>query len=181
VATTTIVGADLGSVTLNPGLFEQRRALNRAYLDVLTDDNLLQNHRLEAGIESSFRWHLQPGSTDSPLQGLDRHWGWETPGGSQMRGHFLGHWLSAAAREAATTGDQVLRSRVRNVVAELERCQDANGGEWVFGVPSVFLDRLAAGEEVWAPQYNLHKTLMGLVDVARGSSAPTVPGTPRHR
>jgi DUF1680 family protein len=164
---TTIVGADLGSVTLDPGLFEQRRALNRTYLDALTDENLLQNHRLEAGVESSFRWHLQPGSTGSPLRGLDRHWGWETPGGSQMRGHFLGHWLSAAAREAAATGDQVLRGRVLGVVAELERCQDANGGEWVFGVPSVFLDRLAAGEEVWAPQYNLHKTLMGLVDVAR--------------
>ncbi|WP_369070603.1 beta-L-arabinofuranosidase domain-containing protein [Kineococcus terrestris] len=159
--------AELGSVTLDPGLFEQRRALNHAYLDSLTDENLLQNHRLEAGIASSFHWHLRPGAGDPSERGLDRHWGWETPGGSQMRGHFLGHWLSAAAREAAATGDAVLRARAHRVVAELERCQEANGGEWVFGVPPVFLDRVAAGREVWAPQYNLHKTLMGLVDAAR--------------
>lgn len=156
----------LGSVALDAGLFERRRALNRAYLDSLTDEDLLQNHHLEAGLSSSFGWHLQPSSPDPRLRGADRHWGWESPA-SQMRGHFLGHWLSAAAREAAATGDGVLRARVHRVVAELERCQRENGGEWVFGIPSVFLDRIAAGKEVWAPQYNLHKTLMGLVDAAR--------------
>ena len=36
--------------------------------------------------------------------GDDRHWGWESPT-CQVRGQFLGHWLSAAARIVATTGD----------------------------------------------------------------------------
>lgn len=34
----------------------------------------------------------------------DFHWGWESPG-NQLRGHFLGHWLSAAAYMYAETGD----------------------------------------------------------------------------
>jgi DUF1680 family protein len=154
-----------GAVRLTAGTFDRRRRVNRAYLASLRDENLLQNHHLEAGIGDR-SWHLQVSSSDPQQRGEDRHWGWETPG-AQLRGHFLGHWLSAAAREAAATGDGLLRARVDDVVAGLERCQRENGGEWVFGVPPVFLDRLAAGKPVWAPQYSIHKTLMGLLDAAR--------------
>lgn len=153
------------AVRLTPGTFDRRRRRNREYLVSLRDDNLLQNHYLEAGIGDRL-WHLQPSSDDPAARGEDRHWGWETPGG-QLRGHFLGHWLSAAAREAAATGDGELRARVDEVTAGLERCQEANGGEWVFAIPPAYLDRIAAGRTVWAPQYAIHKTLMGLVDAAR--------------
>lgn len=167
---TALTSAPLGSVELTAGLFDRRRALNRAYLASLQDDNLLQNHYLQAGLPNG-DWQLQPSSPDPRRRGLDRHWGWESPAG-QLRGHFLGHWLSAAAREAASTGDAILRARVERVVTELDRCQRANGGEWVFGIPPSYLDMLVDGREIWAPQYNLHKTLMGLVDVARDLDIP---------
>jgi DUF1680 family protein len=150
----------LDAVAMLPGVFETRRLLNKRYLLSLTVDNLLQNHRLEAGIGRSgiLRGDLPRGD--------DRHWGWETPG-SPMRGHFVGHWLSAAAREVAVTHDAELRARLDAVVLGLEQCQAENGDGWVFGISPRLLDRLAADKTVWAPQYVAHKTLMGLVDVVR--------------
>ena len=75
----------LSQVKLLPGLFQQRADLNRRYMLSLKSGNLLQNFTLEAGL-----W----GPRDDP--GDDIHWGWESPT-CQLRGHFLGHWLSAAA------------------------------------------------------------------------------------
>lgn len=151
-----------GRVALEPGVFERRRRLNRQYLASLSPTALLQNHLIEAGLGPT--WHLQPGAGTAAGRGDDRHWGWETPGGL-LRGHFLGHWMSAAAREVAVTGDRELRAALDAVLDGLARCQEENGGEWVFATPMRYLDRLAAGREVWAPQYAIHKTLMGLVDV----------------
>ncbi len=101
--------------------------------------------------------HGEPGAGD------DRHWGWESPT-CQIRGHFLGHWLSAMSRIFANTGDLEAKLRVDKVVAELGRCQQQNGGEWVASIPVKYLDWLAQGLPVWAPQYVAHKTMMGLFD-----------------
>ncbi|SMH42748.1 hypothetical protein SAMN06295885_2046 [Rathayibacter oskolensis] len=150
---------------LEGGVFDRRRRLNRAYLVSLQDAALLQNFLLEAGIGDQ-SWHLTPSKDTPESRGLDRHWGWETPG-AQLRGHFLGHWLSAAAREAAVTGDRLLLARVDSVLDGLEECQVANGDGWIWAIPPTFLRRLAEGRPIWAPQYAMHKTLMGLVDVHR--------------
>jgi DUF1680 family protein len=150
---------------LEAGVFDHRRRLNRDYLLSLSDEALLQNFFLEAGIGDQ-SWHLQPSRDSAASRGLERHWGWETPG-ALLRGHFLGHWLSAAAREVAVTGDRLLRARIDSVLDGLERCQHENGGGWIWAIPPAFLRRLADGRPVWAPQYAMHKTLMGLVDVHR--------------
>lgn len=156
-------------VQLGPGLFQQRFALNRAYLLSLKVENLLQNHCLEAG-RGTFH-QLRNRLHGAPDAGDDRHWGWESPT-CQVRGQFLGHWLSAAVRTVAATGDPVLKARVEEVVAELARCQEKNGGEWVFSIPEKYLHWTAAGQPTWAPHYVVHKTLMGLLDAHRyGGSA----------
>ena len=154
-------------VSLSPGTYRKRRDLNSAYLTSLTDENLLQNHYIEAGIGEY--GHLRTtfgGAGGKDDDGADRHWGWETPGG-QLRGHFLGHWMSAIAREVASTENAGLRYRLDTVVSELARCQEENGGEWVFSIPTKYLDRLATGRQIWAPQYTIHKTFMGLLDAYR--------------
>ncbi len=142
----------LRSLTLRPGMLADRAALNRQYMLRLKNENLLQNFYLEAGL-----WTLaeKPG---------DIHWGWESPT-CQLRGHFLGHWLSAAARMVAATGDAEMKAKADRIVSELGRCQQANGGEWAGSIPEKYLDFAARGQEVWAPQYTLHKTLMGLWDM----------------
>lgn len=153
------------AIRLTAGTFDRRRRRNRDYLLSLSERNLVQNHLIEAGIGDQ-AWHLHPSGASVADRGLDRHWGWETPG-SLLRGHFLGHWMSAAAREAAATGDAMLRAKLDGVLDLLARCQEENGGEWVFATPPSFLRRLAEGRDVWAPQYAIHKTFMGLVDVYR--------------
>jgi DUF1680 family protein len=141
-----------GTVKLLPSLFRQRYELNREYMLALKTENLLQNFYLEAGLWS-------PRSRSS-----DIHWGWEAPT-CQLRGHFLGHWLSAAAYTAANTGDQEVKGKADYIVNELARCQRENGGEWAGSIPEKYLDWAARGKPVWAPHYTLHKTLMGLWDM----------------
>ncbi len=143
-----------GRVRLLPSMFRQRFLLNRAYLMSLSSENLLQNFYMEAGL-----W--------SPSQKpAGCHWGWESPT-SQVRGHFLGHWLSAAAAIYAEEGDLELKAKADHIVGELARCQQENGGEWVGSVPEKYLQWLVRGKAVWAPQYVLHKTMMGLLGMYR--------------
>lgn len=139
-----------GKVTLLPGLFKDRRELTKAYLTRLSTRNLLQNHMLEAGIR-----------IDDPSEKL--HQGWESPH-CQLRGHFAGHWLSAAANFAAIDNDSLLRSRTEEMVDMLAHCQALNGGQWVGSIPVKYFDILERGQSIWSPQYTIHKTLMGLYD-----------------
>jgi DUF1680 family protein len=142
-----------GSVRLLPGLFFNRYQLNRKYVISLKTENLLQNYYMEAGL-----WGPRTRSGD------EIHWGWESPT-CQLRGHFLGHWLSAAAFMHANNGDQEVKGQADFIISELARCQQENGGEWVGSIPAKYLDWVASGKQVWAPQYTLHKTLMGLWDM----------------
>ncbi|HEY3342676.1 MAG TPA: beta-L-arabinofuranosidase domain-containing protein, partial [Anaerolineae bacterium] len=144
-------------VGLLPSMFQQRYALNRKYMMSLASENLLQNFYMEAGLWSP------------PQKPVDCHWGWESPT-SQVRGHFLGHWLSGAASIYAETRDMEIKAKADHIVAELARCQQENGGEWVGSIPEKYLEWLARGKQVWAPQYMLHKTMMGLLEMYRQAS-----------
>ena len=151
-----------GAVHLEPGLFHKRFEVNLAYLKSLKTGNLLQNHFFEAGIDI-FR-DKTPEPQDDP------HWGWETPT-CLVRGHFLGHWLSAASRVYASTRDTELKVKLDRVVTELGTCQERNGGEWVFSIPEKYMDWTASGVRVAVPHYVVHKTLMGLFDAYRYASS----------
>ena len=48
---------------------------------------------------------------------------------------------------------------------ELALCQKDNGGQWVCAIPEKYLYWIGQGKGVWAPQYNIHKLFMGLIDV----------------
>ena len=160
-------------VTLGPGLFRDRADLNRRYLLGLDTHNLLQNHYLEAGMGSMRQMrNTMLGDTD---HGDSRHWGWESPT-CQVRGHFLGHWMSAAARTVAATGDKELAVKLDAVIDGLSACQERNGGEWVFSIPEKYLHWTAAGRPTWAPHYVVHKTLMGLIDAYRYAGIDTALG-----
>lgn len=140
---------------LLPGLFRERAETNRSYLMELKNQGLLQNFYLEAGI-------VMPG-----LQVLEDpaaaalHWGWEAPT-CQLRGHFTGHWMSAAAMLVMTENDRELKARLETIIDELDRCRKLNGGKWLGSIPEKFFDKLERNESVWSPQYTMHKTVMGL-------------------
>ena len=149
--------AEKGSVKILPGVFRERMDVNRQYLLELDTTCLLQNFYLEAGI-------ILPGLqvVDNP-ETANLHWGWEAPT-CQLRGHFLGHWISAAAKLIAADGEPELRVKLDNIVSELARCQELNGGEWVGSIPEKYFTRLIKNQYIWSPQYVMHKTIVGLSD-----------------
>ena len=129
---------------------------NRDFLQGLETDRLLHTFRLTAGLPSSAE----------PLGG------WEKPN-VELRGHFTGHFLSGCALMSAGAGDTMLRDKGNLVVAELAKCQKANGtasgtpngNGYLSAFPPSFFDRLKAGQKVWAPWYTLHKIMAGLLDM----------------
>lgn len=146
-----------GNARLLPGIFTERAELNRSYLLSLKSQCLLQNFYWEAGI-------IIPGLQviDDPAK-ANIHWGWEAPV-CQLRGHFLGHWLSAASVLIATNGDSELKAKLDFIIDELERCQKLNGGKWIGPFSEKYFKKLETGDYIWSPQYTMHKLIMGLID-----------------
>lgn len=145
-----------GKVKLDNGLFKQRADVNRNYLMELENVALLQNFYIEAGI-------IVPGAQILPdPTKASLHWGWESPTG-QLRGHFLGHFLSAASVLYATYGDSALKVKIDTIIDELERCQKKNGGKWVGSIPEKYFAIMETDDYIWSPQYTMQKTIMGLL------------------
>lgn len=97
---------------------------------------------------------------DSEHAGL--YWGWEAPT-CQLRGHFTGHWMSAAAMLTAVNGDYELKAKLDKLIDELEKCQELNHNGWLGSIPEKFFDKLEREEYIWSPQYVMHKTVLGLM------------------
>jgi DUF1680 family protein len=144
---------DLTDVQLLDGPFRDAMLRDKTVLLSLDADRLLHNFRVTAGLPSQA----------VPLGG------WEAPG-CQLRGHFVGHYLSACALMYASTGDEALKKRADYIVAELAKCQEAmpamgyNKG-FLSAYPESLFDMLDAGKKVWAPYYTLQKIMAGLLDV----------------
>lgn len=138
-------------------LLKERRLIereynNRKYLMSLSNDDLLFTYNVESG-------RYTGRGIQTKVLG-----GWEAST-CQMRGHFLGHWLSAAAFYCHAHEDMEIKAKADAIVAELAICQEENGGKWLAAIPEKYLDWIAQGKNVWAPQYNIHKLFMGLVDM----------------
>jgi DUF1680 family protein len=126
--------------------------LNGKYLMSLEPDRFLHTFRITAGLPSNAK----------------PYGGWEAPA-SEVRGHSLGHYLSALALHYASTGEAAFKERADYIVAELAKCQEALPGKganpgYLSAYPESFIDRVEAGNPVWAPYYTLHKIMAGLVD-----------------
>lgn len=139
----------LNAVTLEPGPLKNARDWNRAYMMRLANDRLLHNFRLTAGLPSN----------------AEPFGGWEAPK-SELRGHFVGHYLSACGLLVAATGDAAVKAKADELVAGIAECQaklDNNG--YISAFPVELFDRLEKLQQVWAPYYTLHKIMAGLLDM----------------
>ncbi|WP_448635046.1 beta-L-arabinofuranosidase domain-containing protein [Pedobacter panaciterrae] len=97
---------------------------------------------------------------------------WENTG---LDGHIGGHYLTALSLMYAATGDQRIEKRLKYMLSQLKKCQDASPTGYIGGVPgSVKLwEEIARGKidagtfslnGKWVPLYNIHKILAGLRD-----------------
>ena len=164
-------------VRVTGGICQQAAEWNRGYMSRLAEDRLLYNFRANAGL---------------PTGNADPLGGWEAPAdgkrGTELRGHFTGHFLSASANLWASAGDKEAKAKGDSLVAELAKCQaklDQNG--YLSAFPTELFDRLDAlsgkprpidpetgrprrpepGEPTlpWAPFYTIHKILAGMIDM----------------
>ncbi len=139
----------LDEVTLEDGPLLSARDWDRGFIMRLPNDRLLHNFRVNASLPSNA----------VPLGG------WEDPK-CELRGHFVGHYLSACALLYAATGDLAVKAKADELVSGLAQCQDAlNQNGYLSAFPSEFFDRLDRLEKVWAPYYTLHKIMAGLLDM----------------
>jgi uncharacterized protein len=136
-------------VVLSDSWIKQRETLNINYIHQLDPERLLHNFRVNAGIKSEAQ----------PLEG------WEAPN-IGLRGHFVGHYLSACASLIEQNGDTLLQKRINYMVDVLWDCQQKLGGKYLSAFPEkdfTTLETRYGG--VWAPYYTYHKIMQGLLDV----------------
>src|SRR5437867_1708982 len=138
---------DLDRVRLHPGPFLDALEVNRRFLLAQDEDRLLHMFRITAGLPS----------TAEPLGG------WEAPV-NELRGHYVGHYLSALAKMSRSLADADLKARGDRIVTELAKCQQQLGNGYLSAFPEEFFDRLRDGKPVWAPFYTVHKIMAGLLD-----------------
>jgi DUF1680 family protein len=137
------------AVRLLDGPCRDALSWNRIFLMQLDVDRLLHVFRLSAGLATT----AQP------------YGGWEKPD-CELRGHFVGHYLSACALMFASDSDTILKQRGDAVVSGLAACQKAlNQDGYLSAYPLSYFDRLDARTQVWAPFYTLHKIMAGLYDM----------------
>jgi DUF1680 family protein len=150
----------LRDVRILEGPFRDAQQRDLAYLLSLDPDRLLHTFRLNAGLPTT----AQP------------YGGWEAPA-VELRGHSLGHYLTACALLYEATGDERLKARAIGLVAELRKVQLALPSRgmspgYLSAFPEELFDRVEARKGVWAPYYTLHKIMAGLLDVYRVTGDP---------
>jgi DUF1680 family protein len=137
-------------------LYHDAQEWNRGYMARRDADRMLYTFRANAGL---------PVGAAKPLGG------WEQPDNgqrsSELRGHFTGHFLSASALTYASTGENAAKSKADYMVAEVAKCQEHLGGQYLSAFPTSWWDRLEKGERVWAPFYTIHKIMAGMWDMYR--------------
>jgi hypothetical protein len=142
----------LSQVRLLDSPFRDAMLRDQHYLLSLDVDRLLYNFRVNAGLPSSAR----------------PYGGWEDPN-CELRGHTVGHYLSACSLMYAGTGDARFKQRVDTIVSGLAECQAAlavkgSHAGYLSAFPESFIDRVENRQPVWAPWYTLHKIMAGLLD-----------------
>jgi DUF1680 family protein len=140
---------NLQDVKLLDSRFKQNMDRDAAWLLSISNARLLHTWRVNAGIASSAE----------PLGG------WEAPD-CELRGHTMGHILSALSLMYASTGDKVYKQKADSLVTGLAECQRVlNEGGYLSAFPVEFIDRVIQRKEVWAPWYTIHKVMAGLTDM----------------
>ncbi|GIO67956.1 glycoside hydrolase family 127 protein [Paenibacillus cookii] len=118
------------------------------YLKRFEADRLLAGFRETAG--------LAPKAAKYP--------GWED---TEIRGHTMGHYLTACAQAYACNKDRELRDRLEYIVSEMAECQRRDG--YVSAFPDVLFDNVENRKPAWVPWYTMHKIIAGLIAVYEAS------------
>jgi DUF1680 family protein len=137
----------LDEVRLTDSYCAYRRELVKKYVKEFDINRLMHTFRINAGLPSNAE----------PLGG------WEDVE-CGLRGHFVGHYLSACAKFACGDQDECLRTKTVEIVDVMEACAKPNGYLSAFEEDKLDTLELEENRNVWAPYYTLHKIMQGLID-----------------
>lgn len=144
---------DASRIRLLEGPFKQRQELHRTgHLASFEVDRLLFPYRATAGLPQA------AGVTSG-------YGGWDA---GFIRGHMAGHYLSAASRMFAATGDITSRERAEALINGLDECQKKLGSGHLAAFPESviagFETSQKGSEGIFVPYYTIHKVMAGLID-----------------
>jgi len=88
----------------------------------------------------------------------EKYPGWEV---TEIRGHSLGHYMTAVAQAVAQTGDVELRDKLTYIVSELKKSQLKNG--YLSAFEETLFDNVENKKPCWVPWYTMDKIISGLV------------------
>ncbi|HZJ82670.1 MAG TPA: beta-L-arabinofuranosidase domain-containing protein [Clostridia bacterium] len=134
-------------VKLNDKYFAFRRELVKKYIVEFDVNRLMHTFKINADIRSDAE----------PLSG------WEDPK-CGLRGHFVGHYLSACVKFAFADNDDRLKEKANKIVDIMELCARPNGYLSAFHEEILDVLEVEENRNVWAPYYTLHKIIQGLID-----------------
>ncbi|WNS46748.1 beta-L-arabinofuranosidase domain-containing protein [Paenibacillus sp. MMS20-IR301] len=90
----------------------------------------------------------------------EKYPGWEN---TEIRGHTLGHYLSALAQAYTGTRADELALRLKYLLGELALCQHDSG--YLSAFDEQLFDNIENKQPAWVPWYTMHKIIAGLVAV----------------
>ncbi len=90
----------------------------------------------------------------------EKYPGWEN---TEIRGHTLGHYLSALSQAYLSTQDDEILMRLEYILIELALCQSDSG--YLSAFPEQLFDNVENKQPAWVPWYTLHKIIAGLTAV----------------
>lgn len=145
-AMTDLEDFDMGDVVLMDAYETNAFEKEVDYLKTLDADKLLKGFCNVGGVSSS-----------ATLYG-----GWEN---TAIKGHTLGHYLTAVSQAYATSGDKELLDIANHIVNVLAECQNADTG-YLAAIPESHYKQIEKGNTTgtWVPWYTMHKVMAGLID-----------------
>lgn len=98
----------------------------------------------------------------------EKYPGWEN---TEIRGHTLGHYLSALSQAYAATRDDALVLRLKYLLEELVLCQHESG--YLSAFPEQLFDNVENKQPAWVPWYTMHKIIAGLTAAYSATDSET--------
>lgn len=144
----------LSQVRLTDSRWRDNMSRDSAWVCSISSQQALHNFRTTVGLYSALE-----GGYDT----MQKMGGWESPD-CDLRGHAVGHLLSAYSLLFAATGDSLFYLKGDSVVQGIRTCQRVGKTGYVSAFPEGLIDRNIQGQSVWAPWYTLHKVMAGMLN-----------------
>lgn len=144
----------IDAVRLLPSRWRDNMQRDSAWLMSLPVESIVHSFQTTAGVYAG---------KEGGYMTVRKLGGWESLD-CELRGHSVGHMMSALGLLYASTGEQIFKAKGDSIVTALKNVQECYGTGYLSAYPEELINRNMGGKSVWAPFYTMHKILSGLID-----------------